>query len=60
MFRHALGHNLLHDYGDGSEAQRLDLADTVSWLGDGVVILDTASSAGCPMDGGDVREWIHE
>ena len=59
-FRYARGHNLLHDYGDGDQADRADFDAAVTWLGDGLLVIDTASSAGCPMDGGDVIPWIQE
>ena len=58
LFRHVRGDSLFYDYGDGDEAQRLDFADAVEWLGDGLLVIDTAGSAHCPMDGGDVRDWI--
>lgn len=57
-FRYASGYELLNDHGVGAEAQRLDYAAAQDWLGDGLLIIDTAGSAGCPMDGGDVRSWI--
>ena len=59
-FRYARGYNLLHDYGDGDQADRADFDAAVTWLGDGLLVIDTASSAGCPMDGGDVIPWIKE
>ena len=60
LFRHATGYNLLHDYGDGQQAERSDFDEAVEWLGDGLLVIDTAGSAGCPMDGSDVRPWINE
>ena len=49
-FRYVAGPNLTDDENAFRAA--------VEWLDDGLLVIDTAGSAGCPMDGADVRPWI--
>ena len=55
MFRYVSGYDIRNDDPDQPPGV---IRDAVDWVGDGVVIIDTAGSAGCPMDGSDVRDWL--
>ena len=57
-FRYVHGETILHDYGDGEQAERNDWWAAVDWAE--LVVIDTAASLGCPDDGGDIRPWIKE
>ena len=55
MFRYVSGYDIRNDDPDQPAGV---IRDAVDWVGDGVVVIDTAGSAGCPMDGSDVRGWL--
>ena len=46
----------------GPQDEELAMAEAQAWVagGDGptLIVIDSATSAGCPSDGGDVRPWI--
>ena len=45
-------------YVDGHSLETGHRAEASEWVGSGLVIIDAATSAGCPANGDDVREWI--
>ena len=50
--------SVLHDYGDGEQAERNDWWAAIKWAE--LAVIDTAAAFGCPDDGGDIRPWVAE
>ena len=56
LFRYISGYDIRNDDPDQPAGV---IQEAIDWVEDGVVIIDTAGSAGCPMDGSDVRDWLN-